>query len=224
VAVDNYDIDANEVTRADYKAFLAAQVDPQTQPSYCHWNAGFAVTENDTGAGCDKPFDPETFPDRPAVCINWCDAVAYCAWSGRRLCGRIGGGSLQDAESDDPTRSQWHRACTKGGTQLYPYGDTFNPGNCNAGGSNHGGVPIETGSLPDCVGGYPGLFDMSGNVEEWEDSCNTGIDPNDPADDGCALRGGAFWTDATESQCNSLKYYAHRNVVSNDWGFRCCSK
>ncbi|HEX3852492.1 MAG TPA: hypothetical protein VHW01_16095 [Polyangiaceae bacterium] len=38
----------------------------------------------------------------------------------------------------------------------------------------------------DCVGGYDALYDMSGNVAEWEDSCLA----NSGASDQCLDRGG----------------------------------
>ena len=63
---------------------------------------------------------------------------------------------------------------------------------------------------------------MSGNVEEWEDACGSGVDPDDPADDGCLLRGGAFWSEEEDARCDADNYSAPRSGASNDWGFRCC--
>lgn len=223
--VDTFDVDATEVTRAAYQAFLDAHVDPSKQQPLCLWNKDFSVLQTgDQSTGCNLKFDPVTFPQRPVTCIDWCDAAAFCAWTGRHLCGRIGGGKLQDSEAGDPAKSQWHHACTQAGMHAYPYGDTYDPMKCNTLGGGHGGVPVDTGSLPDCAGGYPGIFDMSGNVEEWEDACGTGVDPNDPTDDDCPVRGGAYWTDVGDSRCDGLKYYPRRDGQSADWGFRCCGK
>lgn len=222
VAVDAFDIDATEVTAAAYMAFVAAKVDPSTQPPYCGWNASFAPVEDDVDAGCTGPLDVAQFPDRPVVCIDWCDAYAYCAWAKRHLCGRIGGGKLTKDQAGDPALSEWHRGCTNAGTQAYPYGDVYEEGRCNTANSGFGATPVEVGLAVDCVGGYAGLHDMSGNVEEWEDSCGNGVNPDDPADDGCTVRGGAYWTEAADSRCDGLSYAPPRSMVSNDWGFRCC--
>jgi len=224
IAVDDaaYDIDPTEVTRASYQAFLDTKPDLSSQPPYCGWNSSFEPSVDVPDMGCDKPPDVETFPNRPITCIDWCDARAYCAWAKRRLCGRIGGGVLQESQAGDPQMSEWHHACTHDGTHAYPYGDAFIPDACNTMGAGFGGVPYDVGTLTTCVGGYTGLYDMSGNIEEWEDACGVGNLPDDPSDDGCPLRGGAFWTGDLQSRCDSLEFAAPRSAVSNDWGFRCC--
>jgi formylglycine-generating enzyme required for sulfatase activity len=221
VSIDAYDIDATEVTAASYQAFLDTRPDPANQPPYCGWNQTYQPIE-DREQGCDGAFDVTTFPNRPISCIDWCDAYAYCAWAKRHLCGRIGGGLLTQDNAGDPDLSEWYRACSAAGTRDYPYGDTFIDANCNTQGAGFGGVPTDVATLTDCEGGYPGIFDMSGNVQEWEDSCTTGVDPNDPADDGCLVRGGAYWTDDSDSRCDSLVYGPPRSTAIKDYGFRCC--
>ncbi len=91
-----YCIDQREVTRGEYKAFLDAKAgDVKGQPPGCAWNEGYAPVpdpEDPHGRyGC--PTDSwalETYPDYPVVCVDICDAIAYCAWAGKRLCGVIG--------------------------------------------------------------------------------------------------------------------------------------
>jgi formylglycine-generating enzyme required for sulfatase activity len=223
VALDGFDIDSKEVTRADYQAFLDVHYDPAMQVSLCHWNTTFQVVTHDP-PDCDAGFEPETFPERPVVCIDWCDAAAYCAWVGRRLCGAIGGGSLHEPQlanpaSSDPNKSQWQRACSMGGVKLFPYGDTYDKTKCNT----QGNGPTDVGWYVDCVGGYPGLFDMSGNVQEWEDSCNNGAGEA-ASDDGCAFRGGAFFTGKGSGCALDPQRIGSRDFVAGDVGFRCCSK
>ena len=113
-------IDTTEVTRAEYRDFLLATAgDAAGQRATCAWNDSFAPAAR----GCPvSTFQPETQGDRPVVCIDWCDAVAYCAWAGKRLCGQIGGGSLPGffGGAFDPARSQWHAACTRNGARAYP--------------------------------------------------------------------------------------------------------
>jgi hypothetical protein len=41
-----------------------------------------------------------------------------------------------------------------------------------------------------CEGGYPGLFDMGGNLEEWVDGC----DKDTGSADDCAVAGSSSWT------------------------------
>ena len=72
-------------------------------------------------SGCD---------DHPQVCVEWCDAQAYCLAVGKRLCGKIGGGPNALADYDDPTRSAWLNACSNEGTKDYPYGDLYDPTLC----------------------------------------------------------------------------------------------
>lgn len=218
-----FGIDAHEVTRGDYAVFLADEVDPSVQVPWCQWNVSFAPVIDEAG-GCEDPFDFSQ-GDFPMSCVDWCDAAAYCAWAGKRLCGRRGGGSsLGMAEVNDPAESQWYAACSAGGALTFPYGDTVDPAACNTFGN--GANLVGAGWFTDCEGGYAGLFDMVGNVEEWEDACEL---TGDPAGDNCLLRGGAFWADDSTpdrdyAQCwSSFERRPDRSAASHDWGFRCCS-
>jgi formylglycine-generating enzyme required for sulfatase activity len=169
-------IDSTEVTIADYTAFLQAKYPLANQPSFCASNDTF-----DSG-NVPVPF----IESLPQVYIDWCDAYAYCAWAGKRMCGRIGGGSLTIAEYADPTKSQWVYACTGGGTKIAPYGDTYEPKVCVteefdgvAGYQADADVLRPVKSAPACVGGFDGLFDMSGNAAEFEDAASAMIDEHD---------------------------------------------
>jgi formylglycine-generating enzyme required for sulfatase activity len=75
---------------------------------------------------------------------------------------------------------------------------------------------VAVGSLTNCVTsavGYSGVYDLSGNVFEWVDRCNSiGT---------CAYYGGSF-TDMITSCGDTL--LNTRNFVSGDIGFRCCSQ
>lgn len=200
-------IDSTEVTNAQYAAFLAARgTDVSGQPVTCAGNATFTPRANwPPLAGRDA---------RPVVYVDWCDAYAYCAWAGKRLCGKIGTGlAITGAEGLDPQVDEWMFACTTGGTLNYPYGNAFDATRCN-GAAYDAGSPTDVGSLPGCVGGFPGLFDMSGNVYEWENSC-TGGD--------CSARGGAFDVDVSTGRlaCSGRSMVMLGNSYSAD-GFRCC--
>jgi formylglycine-generating enzyme len=213
-------IDATEVTRGAYADFLTAGP-PATQRSECEWNDVFEPL-----AGADdcmeSPYDL-SMENLPITCIDWCDAAAYCAWAGKHLCGRIGGGAtLERAELDDPAKSEWYAACSANGTRKFPYaeglGGMGDGQACNT--ANSGGTPIGVGARVGCVGGYEGLHDMLGNVEEWEDACDVSATPKDA---GCEMRGYAFYDRATVAECRRADRRPHRDYQSNSLGFRCCS-
>jgi hypothetical protein len=95
----------------------------------------------------------------PAVHQSWTSASAVCASEGKRLC----------------MESEWQLACEGPDMHAYPYGDGFhrdatacNIDRLNLGRPNSGLRDLRepAGSRPRCVSPY-GVFDMSGNVEEW---------------------------------------------------------
>ena len=79
---------------------------------------------------------------------------------------------------------------------------------------------LTVGSLDTCEGGVPGLFDMSGNLWEWTNSCedNPMAPPNEEE---CRRRGGSYFSDGPVVRCgiNSLRA---RDSRANALGFRCC--
>jgi formylglycine-generating enzyme required for sulfatase activity len=202
VRITGYCIDSTEVTQSQYAAFLDSAPRREDQPDGCASNTSF-VKHNDGNIDVEHGPLP--------VSATWCDAYMYCKWAGKRLCGAIGGGASPYGTTD-PAKSEWLEACSRGGSRAHPYGATSDAGACNDG--PIGGAVVEVGSFTDCVGGYPGIFDMEGNVSEWVDECEpgpTGV---------CAHRGGSF---ATEMRtCD--QYESHpRDVAFTGYGFRCCA-
>jgi formylglycine-generating enzyme required for sulfatase activity len=204
VSAGSYCIDATEVTNVAYAAFLEAHYDPSLQPPECSsWKADFTP----------EKWSPTTLlqqPRQPVVNVDWCDAFAFCAWAGKRLCGRIGGGN---ASGSPTTGSQWFEACSKSGARTFPYGDTYRPAACAVGVN----ALVDVGSMPSCEGSYSGLFDMSGNVAEWEDACASA----GPTDD-CAIRGGSYQSTDQEATC-AAQSQSSRRRGDDTIGFRCCS-
>jgi formylglycine-generating enzyme required for sulfatase activity len=210
VPVDGFCIDSTEVTNAQYAQFVASKAgDVSGQPATCSWNGSYVPT-----ASCSLA----TAAAAPVTCIDWCDAYAYCAWAGKRLCGHIGGGPNTVAAGALADSDQWYRACSHAGEHKFPYGDTYVAQTCNdqARGVN---APIAVGTSPSCTGGYPGLFDMSGNVVEWTDGC----DGTAGAADGCLIRGGAYDDDGPSGilECATISTNARQSVDATK-GFRCC--
>lgn len=205
---EGFFIDVTEVTRAQYASWLATQPSTLGLPGPCAWKTNHEP-------GCPGPLGATK--DRPVECVDWCDAYAYCRWAGKRLCGKIGGGSNAYPDYKDPGRSQWYAACSAGGTNKYPYGDTYEETTCNGSGSGVGHT-VDVGSLPGCqssVPGYEGVFDLSGNLWEWEDSCFL----KNGNDDNCRIRGGSFTL--TQLACD-FSNYQQRDLNYANITIRCC--
>jgi sulfatase modifying factor 1 len=222
-----YCIDRTEVTNEAYAVFLASNPKSAASPAECAWNTVFTPEQN-TDNCPSVPYDPAGAPKAPIACIDWCDAKRYCEWTGKRLCGAIGGGPTQAAKFADATHSEWYAACSKGGTLVYPYGNAFQVSYCT-GLSNSGDQADDVASGPLCRGGYDGLYDMSGNVAEWEDSCTAASGKADA----CLVRGGSLYDDVDTTPslaCNSAKNggaasaapTTRRDLHSQGVGFRCC--
>jgi formylglycine-generating enzyme required for sulfatase activity len=201
-------IDATEVTNAQYQDFLDAAVFPPGAPAFCAGNTLTPATW------------PSSQPTHPVATVDWCDAWSFCAWTHKRLCGAIGGGSGSTSTANDAARSEWLYACTGGdANRKYPYGPSYIAGDCVV---NTAG-PAVAGSVASCEGAAPGVFDLSGNVEEWTDECAPGDSSS------CLARGGSFADDdPTRLTCASITSGASSLVET--WsdraafrGFRCCS-
>lgn len=204
-----YCIDSTEVTQAQYQAWLNTNPPTSGQITDCSWNTSYIPTNE---------FTPLVTPNVPVMYINWCDAYAYCAAVGKRLCGKIGGGSNAYADWNNASASQWYAACSMNGTRTYPYGNVYNPNACNGSDSNHG-APIDVRNMSSCQS-YVGLFDMSGNVGEWEDSCE-----GHARWSYCRIRGGCFCPRFTglHLTCGMAEYGSNRDSNDKRFGFRCCS-
>ena len=118
------------------------------------------------------------------------------------------------ATADD----EWFRACShnQDGEHEYPYRNTYESSACN--GDNASGYWVPVGASKKCEGGYPGLFDMSGNARERIASCA-------PTADGgraCSNRGGAYYEgNGPALLCRAAPSLAEGENVGI--GFRCCA-
>ena len=206
-----YCIDSSEVTRSQYSAF--SKIVPSGQPQYCSWNTSYVPAQMSSGQCSSGEWPPGTKGNHPVVCVDWCDARMFCNWAGKRLC------KATYSQYNDAATNEWYNVCSKAGVQTYPYpGTTYGPDLCNGG--EHGlkaTVPVK--SMSGCVGGYKGIYDMSGNVWELTQACNgtTG------ASDLCRLSGGAYYTAQSAMMCTLFGGGFTRNHFQSALGFRCCA-
>jgi len=213
---EGYCIDSTEVTRAQYQAWLDTNPSTANQIADCAWNTSFTP---DFPCGVYNYVCQTDCANHPRACVDWCDAYAYCQAVGKRLCGRIGGGSNAFDDYDRRDLSQWYSACSSHGTFEYCYGNTADDQVCW--GPNHPYTSLMTvpvGSMSGCqspLPAYAGVFDLSGNVSEWEDSCNG---PGESAK--CRVRGGAGASGSLTCASDSAP---PRSYIDYMIGFRCCS-
>jgi formylglycine-generating enzyme len=177
-------MDATEVTIGQYNAWSPRSL--ASLPKECAWVTSFRDA-------------PAADPSLPNNLPRWCDAYAFCAYAGKRLC----------------TSAELRFACTHGGRQPLPYGDTFDGSACN--GAELGlDASWPSGSHASCEGAFPGLFDLVGNMDEWSASCEDAGD-GAPQDTICTVFGGYYRTPGATCGPSTME-----PRVSNA-GFRCCA-
>lgn len=212
VEVNGHCIDTLETTFVQYLQF-ANGTSPEggaNLPPECAFKTSF--TPDQVGQDLDMP----------VAYIDWCDAWAYCNSLGKRLCGGMNGETISDKDFKDPSKSYWMYVCSKNGMQDFPYGNSFDSTACRLTEDPEAGTdmgPVHPGTMKKCEGGYPGIFDMVGNIREWENACSGDAG----ATDQCRRRGAAFnEVNQPESNC-AFDYESPRNVRTLSSGVRCCA-
>lgn len=192
-------IDRTEVTKKQYNAWLATNPTTNDTPEYCSWN-------DDYMPSCEWP--PEEINNQqPVVCIDWCDAYAYCKSMGKRLCGNVKGVESDYSAFSSPS-SQWYKTCIKGTPE--------NDGIICNGWKSGTRKAADVTTFQSCKTSND-VYDLIGNVWEWEDSCEV----TSGARDKCRLRGGSFMSADRYLSCN-IDGGDSRDARSSDYGFRCC--
>jgi sulfatase modifying factor 1 len=204
-----YCIDVNEVTQRQYWAFLDAAPD---LPSLYRSKGCAGVSDVSAPWRAGKE-------DHPVSGVSYCGAEAYCSFVGKSLCGDISsGGTLDESLMGNALHDMWSRACSGESHRAYPYGDEYEPEYCN--GDDNQGDTTPVRSLPHCATSDQGIFDLSGNVWEWTNTCNQDVHTGDY----CLARGGSYDSDEEELSCSFNMLWAPRIQVEDDLGFRCCSR
>jgi formylglycine-generating enzyme required for sulfatase activity len=213
-------IDATEVTAGQYAKFVLANPGALQPQDLCSWNTSFVPSPMNGDTYTWPPSGADV--DYPVQYVDWCDAVTYCKWAGKELCGAVkAGDTLTLPDVQDPYKSQWVQACSRNAERTFPYSDMYEPfcamGDIDAGGP-HGVAKVHT--FAGCQGGYAGMFDMLGNVLEWFDYCDS-----DATDSICSALGGDIATTSPSIvNCGSPPYPYERNSRSWNVGFRCCAR
>ncbi|MFI9595740.1 formylglycine-generating enzyme family protein [Nonomuraea sp. NPDC052265] len=180
VRLSPFRMDATAVTVAMFDAFVREtgyRTDAERAGNSAVFRLALAASRSDVlgfdpavpwwvtvrGADWRHPFGPlsQAEPDHPVVHVSWHDAMAYCAWAGRRL----------------PTEAEWEYAARGGlNGQRFPWGAEPAPGGrwmCNIwqGLFPHDNTGEDGWLATAPVRSYPanefGLHEMSGNVWEW---------------------------------------------------------
>ncbi|MDZ4064841.1 MAG: SUMF1/EgtB/PvdO family nonheme iron enzyme, partial [Coriobacteriia bacterium] len=168
-------------------------------------------------------------PDYPVGCVDWCDAHAYCAWAGKRLCGAFGGGTVPAEKSTDPELSEWMWACTQGGRTAYAYGDTYEPGRCfdrtYMAESESSVWTARPSDVPECRGTFDPfdqVYNLSLGRGEWQNACSL----SHTLHTGCAVHASHLvdpHDEAKSARCDSKIDYGGIDQPHPGIGFRCCS-
>jgi formylglycine-generating enzyme required for sulfatase activity len=190
IYVDPFYLDESEVTNERYAGFVKAT---KHRAPY-HWKHGQM---------------PEGKGKLPVVNVSWDDAVAFCAWQGKRL----------------PTEAEWERAC-RGVAEgrMYPWGDR-DPTPKEARFSSE--APAEV-----CISArnYFGLCDIIGNVWEWTadwygrtyyEMAPSRNPPGPPTGRYRVLRGGSWFDQPKLFLSCSYRSWARQAERSPTVGFRC---
>lgn len=188
VVVDTFFIDKYEVTNRQYQRFVS--------------EVGYAPPESWSG-----PTFPTGQAFYPVTGVTWQDAVAYCAWAGKRLM----------------REDEWELACQDMAVEQESQDQGDNLYSANTAHMSCGG-PITVGSF--VTHEKEQVADLIGNVNEWVHSLDRpypydrddGREDENMVKEKRVIRGGAYDIDLLSC---TKRLFSLPDIASTDVGFRC---
>jgi formylglycine-generating enzyme required for sulfatase activity len=204
-------IDETEVSSRQYAPFVADFAAARVPAQAPECTSNLEVEPLDENGSFRPPLDADDPVDR----IDYCDAALYCAWAGKRLCGRVDGaaGGVSDGDVDNPAVSEWFAACSDSGRQ--PRHRDANVNGSNVPGRNPD-RQVAVSAPPNGGPRYPDgvLRHIVGNVKEWADGCDGAGN--------CSTRGGSAFNNLSDAECDNRESRPRAGRFA-DVGFRCCA-
>ena len=211
VTLHGFLMDRTEVTNRLYDRCVRASV-----CSAAHYEDGTCEIWDQTRWRIQTLDEGWSGEDRPATCVTWSQAKAYCDWVGGAL----------------PTEAQWEYAARGGGRDIvYPWGmpdPTCERANY---GSTVGGGCGERSPWKVCALGVDtlGMCDLAGNVWEWTADwyADNGYerpgstDPLGPSQGEFKVMRGGSWDDPASELRATFRGNAQPQVARYHLGFRC---
>ena len=147
------------------------------------------------GAFCMDMYEyPNESAGEPVVEKTWSEAESLCGKQGKRLC----------------TEGEWELACGGWKQTAFPYGTSYDNGQCNTQSQT---IQLSGGN-PGCKSPF-GVYDLSGNVYEWTAS-NWSSKYEEKV-----VKGGNWNSGAENSGCKA-RFGQSAVTGSTAIGFRCC--
>ncbi len=190
VRIDSFWMDKTEVTNAMYgQCIFTGVCAPPAQTKF------YTMTE---------------YSQHPILGVSWEQAVAYCAWAGRRL----------------PTEAEWERAARGDDGRAYPWGNE-NPSSELVNFNQEVNKTSPVGSYPQGAS-YYGVLDMAGNVWEWVAdgysaeyyAASPGNNPLSPSPVNQRVLRGGNWDSNAAGIRSANRFWAFPGRNDTD-GFRC---
>ncbi len=193
--LEPYEIDAREVTIAEFRDFAAAR--PGLSTTAEERGASFVI------AGANvlevpqlswRNLDWKPVDDEPVVHVSRSDAAAYCAWKQKRL----------------PTAAEWEALARGQERRIFPWGDEWDASRARWRGIDELDRPAPVARFDVAPEGY---YDLAGNVWEWTSSENG---------DGLAVLKGGSWASRSPADLRgAMQLVAKPTYTAEDVGFRC---